>query len=268
MTAAGACSRGAARDAGDRAEPAPQRVVTLAPNVTEIVNWLGAGGRIVATDDASDHPPAMRTLPKVGSGLAPSVERIVAARPDLVIASASVDPQRISNPLQAAGVLLLVVRTDRLDDILRAVTTIGSQLGVADADERAAALRREITKMRRPAEPSRRTLYVVSADPLFVAGRQTYVDDLYEVAGLTNAVPPTVTGWPQYSIEALYDDPPEIVLYPRRALGGGVVERLFARVPGRERIAFHAVDDDPFSRPGPRVIDALQTLRAIAVSAR
>src|SRR5438046_2629291 len=101
----------------ERAAPhVPTRVVSLAPNVTEIIFALGAGDRVAGTDDFSDEPPRAKALPKVG-GVQPDVEKIVALKPDLVIANAAGLHPNLSRALAAVRVPLLVVRNERLSDI-------------------------------------------------------------------------------------------------------------------------------------------------------
>jgi iron complex transport system substrate-binding protein len=103
-------------------------------------------------------------------------------------------------------------------------------------------------------------LFAVWTDPLYVAGRNTFTDDLFALTGARNAV--TVTGWPQYSLESLVADPPDIILYPRGAVPPQQVDALLARTPGvRPRVV--SVNEDIFQRPGPRMAEAAAALNAI-----
>src|SRR2546430_8508686 len=103
-----------------RHEPAaqhqPRRVVSLAPNVTEIIFALGCGDRVVGTDDFSDQPAGAKSLPKVG-GVQPDVEKIVALKPDLVVANAAGLHPNVARAMTGVHVPLLVVRNERLSDI-------------------------------------------------------------------------------------------------------------------------------------------------------
>src|SRR5215213_7239896 len=103
--------------ARERSAPAqPTRVVTLSPNLTEILYAIGAGQTIVGTDDFSNYPPAAKRLPKVG-GMQPDIEKIVALGPDLVLASTEGNHPNLAPALAAANVPLFVVRTDRIAEI-------------------------------------------------------------------------------------------------------------------------------------------------------
>src|ERR1700674_3684101 len=104
------------------------RVVSLAPNVTEIVYAVGGGAKLVGTDDFSDFPEAAARLPKVG-GVEPNVEKIAALRPDLVIANTSNVHPNLQHALSAVHIPLLVIRTERQRDIPAAMAQIGGRLG-------------------------------------------------------------------------------------------------------------------------------------------
>src|SRR5438105_1419419 len=174
------------------------RVVSLAPNVTEIVYAIGSGTKLVGTDDFSDFPEAAMRLPKVG-GVEPNVEKIAALRPDLVIANASNVHPNLQRALAAVPIPLMIVRTERLADVSAAMAQVDGRL---DGDPRRtiAAFERRIEQQRRHRVRPPRVLFVVWTNPLYVAGRRTFIDDLLELTGSTNAA--EVTGWPQYSLES------------------------------------------------------------------
>jgi ABC-type Fe3+-hydroxamate transport system substrate-binding protein len=235
------------------------RVVTLAPNLTEMVYAIGAGSRIVGTDDYSNYPEAARAHPKVG-GMQPNIEKIVALRPDLVIASTEGNHPSLAPALGAASIPVYVVRTDRLHEIGGAMRRLGTLLGVTAGESEAAALESAIAKERRTRPRRLRILFAVWTDPLYVGGRDTFTNDLLELAGAQNAV--EVSGWPQYSLETLVAQPPELILYPRGAVTPQQIDALRARVPS-VRAEVVAVDEDIFQRPGPRVVEAAKRLNAI-----
>jgi len=235
------------------------RVVSLAPNITEILFSIGAGDRLVATDDFSNFPAAARRVPKVG-GMQPNVEKIAALKPDLVIASTEGNHPSLAPALAAAGIPLYVVRTDRLDQIAPAMERLGRLLEAPRTDDAVRALRGAIEAQRRTRARSPRILFAVWTDPLYVAGRHTFTEDLMQLTGAKNAV--AVEGWPQYSLESLAASPPELLVYPRGAVTPQQVDALMKRVP-----ELHAevvsVNEDIFQRPGPRVAAAAKALNAI-----
>jgi ABC-type hemin transport system substrate-binding protein len=242
-------------------EPArhlPHRVVTLAPNVTEMIFALGAGDRVVGTDNFSDTPARAQSLPKVG-GLPPDVEKIVALKPDLVIAVAAGLHPNVSRALAAVHVPLLVVRVERLADISAAMRSIGAALGVS-SDDAIDALDRQLAAQRRTRAPSPRVMLAVWTDPLYVAGRATFADDIFAIAGATNAV--AVSGWPQYSLESFVAAPPDILLVPNKSVSPAQAQELLARAhTPKVKVVF--VDEGVFTHPGPRVGEAARRLNAI-----
>ncbi len=235
------------------------RVVSLAPNLTEMLFSLGAGDRVVGTDDFSNFPAEAKKITKVG-GMQPNVEKIAALKPDLVIASTEGNHPSLAGALKAAAIPLYVVRTDRLDQIAPAMERLGRLLDAPKTDDAVRALRAAIDAQRRTRATRKRILFAVWTDPLYVAGRNTFTDDLLQLAGAQNSV--QVGGWPQYSLESLAASPPELILYPRGAVTPEQVETLKKRVPALQAEVV-SVNEDIFQRPGPRVAEAAKALNAI-----
>ena len=239
----------------------PHRIVTLAPNVTEMVIALGAGDRIAGTDDFSSVPA--RNLPRVG-GLQPNLEKIVAVRPDLVIANAAGLQPNLGRALASVHIPLLVVTNERLDDIAKSMTSIANSLGINSAPA-VAKLNATLVQQRRTRTNPPRVMLAVWTDPLYVAGRNTFADDLFTLCGATNAV--EVNGWPQYSLESFVAHPPDILLYPNHSVTPEAVRALLTRA-GTSHVVAIAVDENLFTRPGPRVVEAGGILNSILAARR
>ena len=238
--------------------PKLERVITIAPSVTEMIFALGSGARVVGVDDHSNFPVAATKLPRVG-GMQPNLERIAALKPDVVFASSEGNQPALGPALAAAGIPLFVVRTDRVDEIAPAMERLGALLdgprtAVAVRELRAAIDAQHRMRARKP-----RVLFAVWTDPLYVAGRKTFTNDVFELTGAQNAV--EVDGWPQYSLESLVAHPPDILLYPRGAVTPQQVDALLQRASLRLRV--EALDEDVFQRPGPRVGAAAKALNDI-----
>lgn len=249
------------RDDLSRDVPLPRemrRIVSLAPNITEILFAIGAGDRIVGTDSFSDTPSAATKLPKVG-GLQPNIEQIAAMAPDVVLATTNGNRPALEPALKSVNVPLFVLRTDRIPEIPAAMRRLGALLGADGAPAAAARLEKDIAAQRRTRTRRPRVLFVVWTDPLYVAGRGTFADDLLELTGAANAI--GVDGWPQYSLERLVADPPDLLLYPDRSVTPEQVSRLVERAPAlRSRTQLVPVDENRFTRPGPRVAEAAAML--------
>jgi ABC-type hemin transport system substrate-binding protein len=236
--------------------PAPKRIVTLSPNLTEIIFSIGAGDRLVATDDFSDTPPAAKRLPKVG-GIQPSLERIVAAKPDLVLAPSSANYTALSAALKSNHIPIEIIRTDRIADIAPVMERLGARLGAPHAADAARTVRDGLARQARKRAKPPRILFAAWADPLFVGGKETFVDDLFAIAGARNAV--EVSGWPQYSLESVVAAPPDIVLYSKRL----DITPLLRAAPELRTKALIGIDENRFTRPGPHVVDAAADLNRI-----
>ena len=218
---------------------------------------LGAGERVVGADDFSNFPAAAKKLPKVG-GMQPNIEKIVALKPDVVFASTEGNHPNLAPALAAANIPLFVVRTDRLAEIPVAMKRLASLMHTSE--DAVHELERAVAAQKRTRTNAPRLLFAVWTDPLYVAGRNTFTDDLYALTGARNAV--EVTGWPQYSLESFAAAPPDILLYPRGAVTPQQVDALLKRIPGL-RMRVVAVNEDIFQRPGPRMAEAAQALNAI-----
>jgi ABC-type hemin transport system substrate-binding protein len=237
---------------------APQRVVTLAPNVTEMMFAIGAGDLVCGTDDVSDYPPQAAHIAKVGAGIQPNIEKIVALKPDLVIAVAAGLHPSLSRSLESQHIPLLVVRTDRLRDVPAAMLQIGTALH-RNAQPAVASMQRALAAQRRTRARAPRVMFAVWTDPLYVAGVDTFTNDLFAMCGATNAV--TVSGWPKDSLESFIAAPPDVLIYPNRSVTPAQVAALVARAGVKPQVV--PIDENVFTRPGPRVSQAAAALNAI-----
>ncbi|MEO8430483.1 MAG: helical backbone metal receptor [Acidobacteriota bacterium] len=264
-----ACSR---RSAPPSPAPAPAslaaRVVSLAPNLTEIAFAVGAGERLVGVSDFSDYPPAALAIPRVG-GVDVSAERIASLHPDLVLASGDGGSIRgAASALASSGVPVLAVSTTSLDEVLAAIRVVGARLGRAEAadelarrlDARRRAVAAKTAGARRP-----RAILLVWPDPPQAAGGRTFLDDVLSRAGADNLVGGR-PGWPVLSSEWLATAPIEVVVVPDSPGNRPVFDRSFSTGPlsrGRVKAArIVRVDESVLTRPGPRVFDALESLAA------
>lgn len=166
----------------------PERIVSLVPSATEILVALGAADRIVGRTDFDTLPP-VDTLPSVGEGLRPSVERIVTLEPDLVIRFAAASDRSTPRRLDDLGIPHMAVRPDRIDDVRRIVASLGSVTGRTEvADSLLEAMNGALADVAERVRqlPTRRVAFVVGGSPPWVAGPDTFIDELLEVAGAEN----------------------------------------------------------------------------------
>jgi iron complex transport system substrate-binding protein len=243
----------------------PTRVVSLAPNLTEIVFAVGAGGSLVGVSDFSDYPPEAASLPRVG-GLDPSAERVASLQPDLVLATAEGGNRKGTvSALRAAGVPVLLVPGGSLAQVLAGIRLVGARLGrAAEAEILAGTLekRRRAVESSVPARRPRAVL-LVWPEPPQAAGGGTFLDDVLTEAGAENLLG-NRSGWPVVSAEWLATAPIEVTVVPDSPGNRPVFARAFATGALSRGAAAKArivrIDESLLTRPGPRVFDALETL--------
>ena len=246
----------------------PQRLVTLAASLTEIVFALGQGNRLVGVEQFSDYPPAARELPTVGSYINPDVERIVALRPDLCLAIKDGNPYHRVARLEGLGIPVYAVDPRNLAGVIRTVEEIG---GLLNAAIQAAALREDLSRRyqrlrslverldRRP-----RVFFQIGTSPIVSAGSHTFLDELITTAGGLNLAAGKVP-YPRFSQEQVLALQPEIIVITSMTRGE-VFERVkadwgrWAGLPAAREGKIFLVDSDIVDRPAPRIFDGLELL--------
>lgn len=244
-----------------------RRMVALIPSATETLLALGAAGQVVGRTDF-DKGPAVDHLPSVGGGLDPSLEALVALRPDVVIGWAEAKNPKIRERLAELGIPLFTVQITDTADVYRTVASLGRLSGRARAaDSLSASLRGELEAVRASVAdlPRPRVFYVVWYDPPMTAGPGTFVSQIVEVAGGRTVFPDVQGDWPNVSVEELVRRQPDVVVLPT----GETRDRLeeLRRTPGwselralREgRVAL--LPADLLNRPGPHLGRAARRLR-------
>jgi iron complex transport system substrate-binding protein len=242
-----------------------KRIVSLAPSSTEIVYALGAGAMLVAVDNYSDYPKSARALPHVGTDMAPSVETILALKPDLVLVATSANAERSVDLIGRTGVPVYVSRADSLNAIYADVLGIGAALGrELQAKALVATLRTrvEVVRVRYAAEPPTSTAVIVWPQPLVVAARGSHVGDLILAAGGRNVVTESTQPYPTYSTERLVKLQPDVIVVGTHATDPPSLAALDAlhAIPAVRDHRVYLIDGDLLFRPGPRVVDGIEAL--------
>lgn len=245
------------------ARPA-QRIVTLAPHATELVFAAGAGARLIATVEFSDYPPEARRLPRVGGYETLDVERIVALKPDLVVAWGSGNPQAVIDQLRALGLPLFVSEPRSLDDVARALETLGRLAGSeATADRAAAAFRRRAAQLgaRYAGRPPVKVFYQVWDQPLMTVNDAHLIGKVLKLCGGTNVFGSLPALAPTVDVEAVLAADPEVVIGSEEAGARNDALDAWRRWP---RLAasrggnIFQMPPDIMVRHSPRILDAAQ----------
>jgi cobalamin transport system substrate-binding protein len=257
----GACQRTPAQQQQPREV---RRIVSLAPSSTEILYALGVGDRLVGVDQYSDWPPAAAKVPRVGSDLNPSVERIMALKPDVVFIATSANARELPPELERLGIRVVISHIVTLDDLWRDIVVSGDAVGKhAAAAALADGLRARLAAAhaRIAALPPTRALVVVWADPLTVVGGHSFVDDVIRAAGGDNIAGDSAQPYPQYSVERMLARAPDVIVVGSHK-GGPTLAPLTAHtsMPAVKNHRVHPVDGDLLFRPGPRLVDGVELL--------
>jgi len=253
-------SRGGAEWFGPRPPPAPRRVVSLAPSLTDVVVALGRSS-LLAGVTRHDDAPEVAGLPRVGGFLDPSPEAVLAVKPDLVIWMTDGAAFPAVRRIAELGVPVLALPVIGVADALEAVRMVGAALGNAPAGERLArSLSDGVERVRRRASelPRVRVLFVAGHEPLVVAGPGSFPDELLRIAGGDNVA----TGdrpWPVYSLERAVADDPALVVDAAVAEPAEGIRRL-AAIPAVRAGLVARLGNDDILRPGPRMVRALDQL--------
>jgi len=194
----------------------PARIVSLLPSLTETVCALGACARLVGTDEWSNWPAAVLALPKLGGLEDAQVERIVALKPDVVLAARSA---RVTSRLESLGLKVLVLESDTHADVRRTLGLIGQMLGAPAAGETAwAAIEHQVrTAAARvpPARRGQRVYFEVGAGP-YAAGEASFIGQTLARLGMANIVPASLGPFPRLNPEFVLRAAPDIVMAPAR----------------------------------------------------
>ena len=192
-----------------------QRIVSLAPSLTELVYTIGAGDRLVGVSAWSDYPKQVLALPVVGDAFAVDQEQLRLAAPDLLLVWESGTPAHTVDELRNAGYRVAAIRTRSLDDIATAMLRLGELTGLeASAGEAAAAYRSELRQLRE-AHAGKQTIsvfYQVSARPLYTVNREHYVSELIGICGGDNVFSDLSSLAPGVDVEAVVARNPEVML--------------------------------------------------------
>jgi len=245
----------------------PERIVSLAPSVTEAIYALGAGERLVGACAQCDWPEAAQALPRVGGYLAPSVELILAARPDLVVVVPSPGNREAVRAVERAGVRVLVLHDRTLADLRAGIRALAEAVEAHEAGERLVAAvdaGLEAVRARVAARPRQRVLLVVGHRPLVVAGGATLQDELLDIAGGANVAADAGQAWPAFSIEMVAARAPDVILDAAMGSeeGGQALFQDLTGVPAVEQGRVVSLDPDVIFRAGPRVPEAAAVLAA------
>lgn len=244
-----------------------ERIVSLAPNLTEIVYAVGAGERLVGNTTFCDYPAAAKDVAKVGDTLQPSIERILALHPQLVLVSTASQLEAFTKQLNEHQIAVYVTDPRDLEGVFRSILSVGDLLNEpVAADELVKQLRARNEQVERAVagRPAVSVFFQLSGQPLYTAGKTSFVTNLIARAGGRSVTADVNEAWPRLSDEAALASRPEaIIMLSGDAMGAAANTKVAAALKNSPAVLsgrVYLINGDLLTRPGPRLIDGLEQM--------
>lgn len=245
-----------------------QRILPLTPSLAEILFSLGLEERIVGVTDFSNYPPAARKKPRVGTFINPSLEKILALEPDLVIVGSERQDEKTNLALKNFSIPVYRIRPVNLNSIYRSISNLGEITGslpqaqkvILEMKKKVALVEKKVAGL-----PRRRVFYQVGIDPVVSVNSQTFAADLISRAGGILVTADNPVRYPLYAIERVIVDAPEVIVISSMSPNTNY-QRLrqswqrWRSIPAVRQGRIYVIDSDMVDRPSPRIVDGLAQL--------
>jgi len=232
-----------------------ERIISVAPNLTELLFAAGAAGQIVAVSEYSDYPDAAKALPRIGDAFRLDYERIVSLAPSVAVVWETGTPPEVARRLEGLGIRVLSIPTRRLDDIAVGLETLGREAGTeAVAAVAAAAFRADIAQLREEYhERAQLTVFIQIDDaPLFTVGGSHLISEIVELCGGRNVFADADAVAFPVDLESVLVRTPQVIL----STDDGDPAEYWARFSGLSSFAgggIYRAPADLLARPSPRI---------------
>jgi iron complex transport system substrate-binding protein len=249
----------------------PERIVSLSPANTEILFAVGAGDKVVGVTSYCDFPAEVKDVEKIGSFEGPNLELIQKANPDVVLAGGYIQEDLIAS-LEQLNIPVISTEATDFNSIFDSITLIGK---ISGNDQKAAEVVKGMQdkiaeiQFKVKGHTPKSVFYVVWTDPLTTAGSGTFINDVIKAAGGVNTAE-KVEFWAKYSTEELIKDNPEYLLSAIHSTNEGITVDFFKESPIFKNLdsvkngkVYLMSDDNVISRPGPRIVQAIEEVSMI-----
>jgi len=249
----------------------PARIVSLAPNLTEILFALELDEQIVAVSNDCDYPLKAAEKKKIGNFWQPNTEAILAAKPDLVVTLWFEQQKAVADSLKRLGYRILTLKIEKIDELLTAIQKIGT---ATDSNDKAGQLLKNINsqlndlQLKLGSVNKVKVLWIVQAEPLRVAGRNTFINELIELAGGENAIGNTLQQYPSIGTEEILACGAETII--QSAMGKSDIaeqqkaaEKFWSKwehLPAVKNNRIYVVQPDTVTRLGPRLCQGVELI--------
>jgi iron complex transport system substrate-binding protein len=246
---------------------AADRVVSLAPNFTEILFAIGAGDKVLAVSDYCQYPEQARTKPRVGGPFNLNYERLVALGPDLVVSPLSL--AGASEKVSSLGLPVLALANEKVDEVIASIERLGEVTGeTSRADRLADGIREKLQRaeaLTRDLSRKRVLIVVLRASgglqDLTVASRETFLDELLRLAGGENVIGTTLARYPRVSKEMIIELDPEVIFDLTFTVEDEDTQAVWSGLPTLTAVRkgqVIAMSDPAVTVPGPRMVETLE----------
>ena len=244
--------------------PAPaKRIITLAPNLAELVFAAGAGNQLIAVGAYSDYPPPVKALPSIGDAFRIDLESILSLQPDLVIAWPSGNPQAALQKLTELGVTVWEVEITRPEDIANVVEAIALAAGTeSEGVPEANRLRQRLASLIRQNQEKEPLdfFYQIASEPLYTVSSDHIISQSMELCGGRNVFAELATLAPQVTRESVIQANPDVMISGEIAGQAPALEnwQSWPNLKAVKTSAFIYIPADDISRAGPRLLDGIE----------
>lgn len=249
----------------------PKRIVTTAPNLAEILFALGLGDNISGVSIGSDFPAAAAQKPRIGTFWQPNIEAVIALRPALIVTLDFPQQKNLASRLSTMGYNCLTLQIESVSQYFDSVSEIGKATGKEDvAEELTEGIRKKLYELsaRIGRNDKLKVLWVVQRQPLRVAGTETFVNELIELAGGINAIGKTIHKYPPIGSEQVIASRPDIIIEPSmgtKDLTGQKIQAMkfwskFKNIPAVAHDRIYCIDGDNVSQLGPRLYEGVEAI--------
>ena len=249
-------------------ENPPQRLIPLAPNLTEILYALGLGDRVVGVTNHCNYPPEVNLKPKVGSYISLNIEKIIALSPDLVIGTVDGNERYVLDLLDQARIKVFFVNPRTVNQVMEAILMIGQICGAAEkARELSGRLSQRVDRVLGLVGLKKRPLVFlqINIQPIMTVNRNTVHHDVIRLAGGTNMTSDEPITYPRISLEEVIRRKPDVIVISSMERGGRFEKARqewfeWKSIPAVQNKRVHLIDSDLIDRPSPRLIEGLEIM--------
>jgi iron complex transport system substrate-binding protein len=249
----------------------PRKMVSLAPNVTEILFSLGLDQEIVGVSIHCDFPEKVRSKVRVGSYINLDFEKIVSLKPDLIIATGAGNTRDMVERLERLGFPTYVIFPKNVEDVIRSVGHLGQLVG---REKEGVEIIQEMKRRRKRVVeltqgfPRPRVFLQIGEAPIVTVGKNSFADDLIRLAGGKNVAGNEKERYPRFGMEEILKRSPEVILISSMNPKGNYLKVLqewsrWKTIPAVKNGRIHLLDSDLVDRPSPRIIEGLEEMARI-----